>query len=142
MTVKDDTIRYLQYKTEKHDHEYILKSLKIDSEYYKRKYKNLNQKKVFYCYSRDNNRYCWFVNRQYPILNRGRSGSAHSCFYSILASMATLITNEYFSKIKIRYTKLRDHIIMITLLYEKNIGKIGERYKNGSFRIKVTQKNL
>ena len=30
---KDDEIDELKYKTEKHDHENILKSLKIDNEY-------------------------------------------------------------------------------------------------------------
>ena len=30
---KDDEIKDLKYKTEKHDHENILKSLKIDTEY-------------------------------------------------------------------------------------------------------------
>ena len=40
---------------------------------------------------------------------------------SFLSSIATLITNEYFSKIKIRYTKLRDWINVSTLLYEKTL---------------------
>ena len=43
---KDDQLKELQYKTEKHDHENILKSLKIDNEYYKKKYKSLNKKKI------------------------------------------------------------------------------------------------
>ena len=30
----------------KHDHENILKSLKVDNDYYKKKYENLNRKKV------------------------------------------------------------------------------------------------
>ena len=34
---KDDQIKELQYKTEKHDYENIVKSLKIDNEYYKKK---------------------------------------------------------------------------------------------------------
>ena len=34
---KDDQLTELQYKTEKHDHENILKSLKINIEYYKKK---------------------------------------------------------------------------------------------------------
>ena len=38
-----------------------------------------------------------------------------------LTSIAILITNEYFSKLKIRYTKLRDWINVITLLYEKTL---------------------
>ena len=39
---RDDEIKNLKYQTEKHDHENILKSLKIDNEYYKKKYKSLN----------------------------------------------------------------------------------------------------
>ena len=34
---KDDQLKELQYKTEKHDHENILKSLKSDNVYYKKK---------------------------------------------------------------------------------------------------------
>ena len=33
-------------QTEKHDHENILKSLKTDNEYYKKKYKSLNEKNI------------------------------------------------------------------------------------------------
>ena len=36
---KVDQLKELQYKTERHDHENILKSLKIDNEYYKKNYK-------------------------------------------------------------------------------------------------------
>ena len=43
---RDDEIKYLKYQTEKHDHENILKSLKIDNDYYRKKYKSLNKKKV------------------------------------------------------------------------------------------------
>ena len=39
---KVDEIKDLKYETEKHHHENILKSLKIDNEYYKKKYKSLN----------------------------------------------------------------------------------------------------
>ena len=46
LTTKDDTIRDLQYKTEKQDHEKTLKTLKTDSDSYKKKYKNLNKKKI------------------------------------------------------------------------------------------------
>ena len=42
---KDDQLKELQYKLEKHDHENILKSLKIDNEYYRKKYKSLNKRK-------------------------------------------------------------------------------------------------
>ena len=40
---------------------------------------------------------------------------------ALLTSIAILITNEYISKLKIRYTKLSDWINVITLLYEKNL---------------------
>ena len=40
---------------------------------------------------------------------------------ALLTSMAILITNEYISKLKMRYTKLRDWIIVISFLYEKTL---------------------
>ena len=43
---RDDEIKNLKYQTEKHDHENILKSLKIDNEYFKKKYKTVNKKKI------------------------------------------------------------------------------------------------
>ena len=45
---RDDEIKNSKYRTEKHDHENILKSLKIDNEYYRKKYNKLNKKR--YCY--------------------------------------------------------------------------------------------
>ena len=42
ITTKDEEIKELKYKTEKHDHEKILKSVKIDNEKYKKKNKTLN----------------------------------------------------------------------------------------------------
>ena len=40
---------------------------------------------------------------------------------ALLTSIAILITNDFISKLKIRYTKLRDWINVITLLYEKTL---------------------
>ena len=40
---RDDEIRNLKNQTEKHDHKNILKSLKIDNESCKKKYKPLNK---------------------------------------------------------------------------------------------------
>ena len=40
---------------------------------------------------------------------------------ALLTSIAILITNEYISNLKIRYSKLRDWINVITLLYEKTL---------------------
>ena len=40
---------------------------------------------------------------------------------ALLTSLALLITNEYISKLKLRYTKLREWISFITILYEKTL---------------------
>ena len=37
---RDDEIKSLKYRTERHDHENILKSLKVDNDYYKKNIKN------------------------------------------------------------------------------------------------------
>ena len=42
----EDDEKKLKYKTEKHDHENILKFPKIDNEYHRKKYKHLNKKKI------------------------------------------------------------------------------------------------
>ena len=47
------------------------------------------------------------------------AGNIISSSTALLTSIAILITNEYVSKLKLRYTKLRDWINVITLLYEK-----------------------
>ena len=44
---RDDEIENLNYQTEKHDFENILKSLKADNEKNNKKYKSLNKKKLF-----------------------------------------------------------------------------------------------
>ena len=120
---KDDQLKELQYKTEKHDHENILKSLKGDNESYKKKYKSLNKKKV------------WLIiteiligsgsaitSSTFSLINPSIGIPIASCS-ALLTSIAILITNEYISKLKLRYTKLRDWINVITLLYEKTLKK-------------------
>ena len=52
------------------------------------------------------------------LINPG-TGIIISSSTALLTSIAILITNEYISKLKIRYFKLRDWINVITLLYEK-----------------------
>ena len=54
-------------------------------------------------------------------LNKPGAGIIISSSTALLTSIAILITNEYVSKLKIRYTKLRDWINVITLLYEKTL---------------------
>ena len=54
------------------------------------------------------------------LINPG-AGIIISSSTALLTSIAILITNDYISKLKIRYTKLRDWINDITLLYEKTL---------------------
>ena len=42
---------------------------------------------------------------------------------ALLTSITILITNEYISKLKLRYKKLRDWINFITILYEKTLNQ-------------------
>ena len=118
---RDDEIKSLRYQTEKHDHENILKSLKSDNEYYTKKYKSLNKKKILLIITE------FLIGSGSAIststlglINPG-AGIIISSSTALLTSIAILITNEYISKLKIRYTKLRDWINVITLLYEKTL---------------------
>ena len=57
---RDDETKNSKYQTEKHDHENILKSLKIDNEYYKKKQKfEYKQNNVNYHRSFDWIRICY-----------------------------------------------------------------------------------
>ena len=52
------------------------------------------------------------------LINPG-AGIVISSSTALLTSIAILITSQYISKLKIRYTKLQDWINVITLLFEK-----------------------
>ena len=54
------------------------------------------------------------------LINPG-AGIIISTSTALLTSITILITNEYISKLKIRYTKRRDWINVITFLYEKTL---------------------
>ena len=54
------------------------------------------------------------------LINLG-AGIIISSSTALLTSIAILITNEVISKSKIRYTKLRDWVKVINLLYEKTL---------------------
>ena len=119
---KDDEIKDLKYKTEKHDYEKILESLKIDSQYYKKKYKNLNKKKMFMILSEILIGVGGLsVSSGLTISGIAPAGMITTSGISFLTSISTLITNEYFPKLKIRYTKLMDWVNVTTLLYEKTL---------------------
>ena len=120
---KDDQLKEVQYRQEKYDHENILKSLKVDNEYYKKKYKNLNKKKVLLIITEILVGAGSAVGSSSMALINPGAGIVISSSTALLTSIAILITNEYISKLKIRYTKLRDWINVITLLYEKTLKK-------------------
>ena len=118
---RDDEIKNLKYQTEKHDHENILKSLKVDNEYYKKKYKSLNKKKVLLIITEILGGAGSAVGSSTMGLINPGAGIIISSSTALLTSIAILITNEYISKLKIKYTKLRDWINVITLQYEKTM---------------------
>ena len=118
---KHDQLKELQYKTEKHDHENILKSLKSDNVYYTKKYESLNKKKILLIITEILVGSGSAIGSSAMSLINPGAGIIISSSTALLTSIAILITNEYISKLKIRYTKLRDWINVITLLYEKTL---------------------
>ena len=107
MKTRDDEIKQLKNQTKKHDLDNIIKPLKNEKEYYKKKYKSLNKEKLL-------------LNITETLIgSRSAIGSSTMSFINptigivltsstdSLASLATLITNDYILK-KISYTKLGD----------------------------------
>ena len=103
----DDEIKNIKYQAEKHDHQNILKIPKIDYEYYKKKYKSLKKKKVLLIITETLVGSASGVGSSTMSLINPGAGTIISSSMALLTSIATLITNEYISKLKIRYTKLR-----------------------------------
>ena len=113
---KDDEIRDLKFKTDEHDHGNILKSSKIENEHYGKKNENLIKKKILLIFT------------EILIGSGSAKGSSTmglinpgariiiSTSTALLTSFAILITDENISKLKIRYTKLRDWIIVTTFI--------------------------
>ena len=118
---KDDQLKELQYKTEEHDHENILKGLKIDNDYYKKKYKSLNKKKVLLIITEILIRSGSAISPSTISLINLSIGIVLTSSTALLTSPAILIKIEYISNLKLRYTKLRDWINFITILYEKTL---------------------
>ena len=120
---KDDQLKELQYKNEKHDHENILKSLKADNEQYKKIYKSLNKKKILLIITKILVGSGSAIGTSTMSLIIPTIGIVLTSSTALLTSLAILITNEYISKLKLRYTKLRDWINFITFLYEKTLNQ-------------------
>ena len=118
---KDHKIKEWKNIKEEHDLEKILKSLKIDDDYYKKKYEKLKINELLLTIRE-------VVNGSVP--TKGPSTIAildPSAVILILGSktllksIAILVMNECLSNLKITYTKLRDLINVVTLLYEKTL---------------------
>ena len=120
---KDDQLKELQYKTEKHDFENILKPLKNDNESYKKKYRSLNKKKILLIITEILVGSGSAIGTSTMSLVNPSIGIVLTSSTALLTSLAILITNEYISKLKLRYTKLRDWINFITILYEKTLNQ-------------------
>ena len=120
---RDDEIKNLKYQSEKHDFENILKSLKSDNESYKKKYKSLNKKKILLIITEILVGSGSAIGTSTMSLINPSIGIVLTSSTALLTSLAILITNEYISKLKLRYTKLRDWINFITILYEKTLNQ-------------------
>ena len=120
---RDEEIKNLKYQSEKHDYENVLKSLKNDKDYYIKKYKSLNKKKILLIITEILVGASSAVGSSSMALINPGAGIIISSSTALLTSIAILITNEYISKLKIRYTKLKDWINFILLLYEKTLKK-------------------
>ena len=118
---RDDEINNLKYQTEKHDYENIFKSLKVDNEYYRKKYESLNKKKVLLIITEFLIGSGSAISTSTMSLINPSIGIVLTSSTALLTSLAILIKNEYISKLKLRYTKLRDWIYFITILYEKTL---------------------
>ena len=105
---EDDETEDLRYRTEKHYYENLLKSLKIDKEYYKKKYKSSNKKKVMLFITKTSiGSASTFSSSSLAFLNPS-VGISISSSGALLISFADLITKEYISKLKIRFINIRD----------------------------------
>ena len=104
---RDDENRNLKYQNEKHDHEKILKSLKVDNEYYRKKYKSLNKKKILLIITEILIRSGSAISTSTMSLINPSIGIVLTSSTALLKSLAILITNENISKLKLRYTKTK-----------------------------------
>ena len=94
------------------------KSLKIDIKNYKKEYTNINKKKVLkVIFETLIGSGSTIGTSTVSIINPSK-GIALTSSTALLTSTAILITNEFIPKSKLRFTKLRDWINFITLLYE------------------------
>ena len=99
----------------------VLKYLKIDDEFYKKKYKSLNRKKVLLITTETLLGSASTIGSLMMGSIIPDAGIIISSSTALLTSIAILKTNWYNSKLKKRYTKSRVWFKVITMLYEKTL---------------------
>ena len=100
-----------------------MKSLKNDNESYNKKYKSLNKKKILLIITEILVGSGSAIGTSTMSLINPSIGIVLTSSTALLTSLAPLITNEFISEIKLRYTELRDWIRFITILYEKKLNQ-------------------
>ena len=123
LKTKDGEIKDLKHKTEKSDHENIIKSLEINKEYYEKNYKVLNKKKILLILTEILLGSVSTITSSTLSVVKPIIGIVIFSSTAFLTNIAILITNEYVSKSKLRYTKLPDWIRVNTLMYEKTLNE-------------------
>ena len=126
---------------EKHDHEYMIKSLKIDNDYYRKKYKLLNKKKILLIITEILIGSGSAISTSTMSLKISSIGFVLTSSSALLTSLAILITNEFISKLKLRYTKLRVWINFITILNKKTLNQSMVEEKTDEKEAKEQKKN-
>ena len=105
---KDDQSNKLQYKIEKRDHENLLESLKIHNEHYKKKYKSLKSQKFLLIVSEILIVSGSAISTSTMSIINPSIGIVLTIPSALLTSPAIVMTNEFKSKLKLRYTELRE----------------------------------
>ena len=120
LKTRHDEITILKNQTEKHDYENILKTLNFDTQFYENKNKSLTEKKVLLIITELlRGSASTIISSTLAILNPS-AGIVISSSTALLTGIGILIMNECISELKIWYTKLREWINVIALLYEKS----------------------
>ena len=93
----------------------------MDNEYYEKQHRILNKKKVLLYFTETFLGLGSAITTSTMSLLKTSFGIVLIFSTAPSTSFAILITNEYISKLKLRYSKLRVFINVITLLYEKTL---------------------
>ena len=103
ITTKYDEIKEIKDRTQRNGYENILKSLKSDNESIKKKYKSLNKKKVLFIITEILIESGSAISTSTMSLINPSIGIVLTFSTALLTSLA-IQTNEYISKLKLRYT--------------------------------------